>query len=253
MARVFEVHRISWSILGRDNPWWSVLTAEEFRGTDPSAHVKDKFYASGDHDVDPVLELIKKEGVELDFDGAVLDFGCGLGRVSMSLARFFKEVYCVDQSTYHLERAAKETALKDPTRSSKITFVLSDPRLLWSLDGKKFDFLFSHITLQHIIPTVQVIYIQQFCDAMKPGGYIYFQIPYEEWISPFDCTIKLEQHSGMMMYGIRRDEMNNHMRLRGCEFVAEWIGNWGGGPDGRVLYRKTTSKPLPSQQLPPPA
>lgn len=204
VLHVFEAHRIEWNIFGRDDPWWSVDTAVQ-RGSNVPPAVRATFYQSGDEWLSsarsPALPLLQAYG---GLRSNALDFGCGLGRLSLTLAGYFDSVTCVDQSIYHLQRAKKETALHSPQRAAKIRFVLSGPNLLSAVQGNSYDYVLSLIALQHCVTELQVLkcrsrkpvfptrslpcrprqllYVEQLCDVLKLGGLGYIQIPtYSAW------------------------------------------------------------------------
>lgn len=156
VLHVFEAHRIEWNIFGRDDPWWSVDTAVQ-RGSEVPPAVRTRFYESGDEWLSsarsPALPLLQAYGGPRK---NALDFGCGLGRLSLTLAGFFDSVTCVDQSIYHLQRAKKETALHSQQRAKKIQFVLSGPNLLSAVTANSYDYVLSLIALQHCVTELQV-------------------------------------------------------------------------------------------------
>jgi|EP01047_Picozoa_sp_COSAG01_P042885 hypothetical protein len=46
-----------------------------------------------------------------------------------------------------------------------------------ALSGWKFDVVHSVIVLQHMLPPLQQVYLEQMCDALRPGGHGWIQIP----------------------------------------------------------------------------
>ena len=57
----FSAHALEWNLLGRDNPWWSVLTAGKYNRTAGGDGVPqqaiDEFYMSGRKHVEKVRAL----------------------------------------------------------------------------------------------------------------------------------------------------------------------------------------------------
>jgi len=125
------------------------------------------------------LRLLPPKKGELMPLGKVLDFGCGLGRLAFNFLRFATGVTCVDQSPFHLRQAAHEWKLRQEEYGSAgdIDFVLSSPDLLAAVNGRRFDFVHAVIVLQHMVPQLQAVYLEQFCDVLAPGGYGWLQIP----------------------------------------------------------------------------
>jgi SAM-dependent methyltransferase len=169
----------------------------------------------------------------------MMDFGCNLGRLAVFWVKFFDNVTCVDQSFYHLQTAMKETARFAPVRSTRVKYLYSDLNLQDRVQGQKFDFISSFLTLQHIASPMIVIYLEQFCDVLKIGGYAFFQIPIET-TSPnvWNCDESEAENGGIKMYSVAPEEVNRHMTSRGCELVDFWEGDKTGFGDGNWIYKK---------------
>ena len=97
--------------------------------------------------------------------GPVLDLGCGIGRLSVAYARFYRvNVIGVDISPRMLERAEC-----DPLVSYKVC------------DGRTLPWLprlagaFSMLMFQHIPPDAQYFYVKQVADLLEPGAPFHFQ------------------------------------------------------------------------------
>jgi len=117
----------------------------------------------------------------------VLEIGCGTGRITRALARFFGEVYAVDISEEMVRQA--RLALRDypnahifQNNGRDLTVIRRSgiPRILDSLGlgaGLQFDFAFSYIVFQHI-PSYDVIesYVREVHRLLKPGALFKFQV-----------------------------------------------------------------------------
>jgi len=113
----------------------------------------------------------------------VLEIGCGAGRVTRALARFFGEVYAVDISPNMVAQARRALA----SFSDAHIFLnngrdLSVLRRRWwhrfGIGGKlDFDFAFSCLVFQHI-PSRAVIenYIAEVNRLLRPGALFKFQV-----------------------------------------------------------------------------
>jgi 2-polyprenyl-3-methyl-5-hydroxy-6-metoxy-1,4-benzoquinol methylase len=71
--------------VGRDDPFYAVLTHHGFRGGrwDPEA-----FFQTGRDEIKGVMEYVASLPWELS-RGLALDFGCGVGRLTQALAEEF--------------------------------------------------------------------------------------------------------------------------------------------------------------------
>lgn len=164
-----EQQRRDWEELARFNPEWAVLSEPEarFAGWD-----LDDFFRRGSEQVDHTMEVASELRVPQS-PRSVLDFGCGVGRLSRELARRFGRYVGVDISAGMVERAR---ALNG--EFGNCTFLLNErPDLSLFGDGE-FDAVVSFIVLQHI-PDRDLIraYIAEFARVLAPGGLIAFQLP----------------------------------------------------------------------------
>jgi len=113
----------------------------------------------------------------------VLEIGCGAGRVTRALARFFGEVYAVDISR-HMVRLARKAVAEFPgarvfCNNGKD---LSAVRRRWwnrfGIGGElQVDFAFTCLVFQHI-PSRDVIesYVREVHRLLRPGGLFKFQV-----------------------------------------------------------------------------
>lgn len=242
VIHAFESHRIEWSVFGRDDPWWSVLT-DHPKGTELSMDKKSRFYETGRSVVDEHMQKIAAKR-QLHFQNA-LDFGCGLGRISLAVARLFEHVTCVDHSLYHLKKARDETHMQNATLAQKIRFVLSGPRLEEHLQKHSYDLVISFIALQHSVTELQVIYVEQMCDMLGKGGLGYIQIPTylpqnrETHCGHLDRGYQKDFPFGMQMHYTPLDELQFHLRRRRCEMVSSDVCDMtGSGVSSCIFFEK---------------
>jgi SAM-dependent methyltransferase len=172
LQRLFEHVNRSWQHLGETDPYWSVLTAPEYRGKPTAEHIA-RFFASGAAEVERLQKALARSGVVLDGRGTCLEYGCGLGRVTRHLAPYFQRTVGVDISAAHLS-LARELAESDGVRG--IDWMHLDT--LDSLtDLPEVDFIYSVIVLQHNPPPVIERILSAFARILKPRGIAYFQVP----------------------------------------------------------------------------
>jgi ubiquinone/menaquinone biosynthesis C-methylase UbiE len=157
--------RREWEDLAKLDPLWAILTDPEkqFGRWD----IKD-FFASGQDEID---DLMRTCGLTRGSNGKVLDFGCGVGRLSRALGQYFEEVYGVDISEEMVRLASAHTP------SCKFLVNQTDNLRLFQDDF--FDFVYSNIVLQHQRTTGLVrAYIREFIRITRPKGMIVFQLPH---------------------------------------------------------------------------
>ncbi len=102
----------------------------------------------------------------------MLEIGCGVGRMTLMLARIFGQVTAVDVSDEMIERARRNLA-----DFPNVTLVLGDGATLAPLASESIDFAFSFIVFQHI-PSLDVIrsYCREVYRVLRPGSLFKFQV-----------------------------------------------------------------------------
>lgn len=134
-----------WEQLGGADPYFGVLTSEKYNNTNLTDETKVDFFRTGEEYINNVMENIRKYLDVTYTPKKAIDFGCGVGRLVIPLAKVAEHVIGVDVSESMLKEAKKNCE----TRSIKnVSFIKSDDRLS-ALEGK-YDFINSFIVFQHI-------------------------------------------------------------------------------------------------------
>lgn len=171
--RIWQHVRDTWSRLGREDPYFSVVTSEQYRLGKMSPELVERFYDSGQTDIHRVERYLARNGRELPRDGVCVDYGCGLGRVTLWLARHCKRVIAVDVSEAHLQIARRELAARGV---NNVEFRLLRRRDdLSMLRGA--DLFHSVIVLQHNPPPIIADILQFALNGLNKGGAAFFQVP----------------------------------------------------------------------------
>lgn len=155
-----------WQQLGRSNALWAVLSTPEAR--DGSWDVPE-FLATGRIHVEHVRGLLATSGAELG--DHVLDFGCGVGRLTFALAAHAQRVTGIDVASSMIEHAERLNGQPD-----RVRFVHYDGGAL-PFDDDSFDSAVSLIVLQHMPPRTTVPYLIDLLRVVRPGGTLVLQIP----------------------------------------------------------------------------
>lgn len=154
-----------WEHLARTDAYWSVLTDEQFREKNLDADARARFFASGEAAVAHVFDSVRRH-VGPDFAPArALDFGCGVGRILLPIARRCREAVGVDVSDTMLREAGANCRAFG---LANVELVKSDDAL--SAVRGQFDLVHSVIVLQHIPPQRGVGIFKRLVDLIGPGG-----------------------------------------------------------------------------------
>jgi SAM-dependent methyltransferase len=172
-------HEQSWRRYGRDDPYFGVLTEERFRSANMDAATREEFFATGREHVGRILSVIRRH-VTSDMGAAkALDFGCGVGRLLLPLARNFREVCGVDISEDYLAET-RANAAREGVSNLKLVVKLEQ------LAGEKgsYDLLHSCIVFNHIPLAAGRVLLEQMADLTRDGGVLAIQMLHRRHASP---------------------------------------------------------------------
>jgi SAM-dependent methyltransferase len=168
--RKFRSLSKNWEALAEADPLFGVLS-------DPSKqHGRwdtDEFFESGRAHVRKWLDIVASLGVTYGH-GTCLDFGCGVGRLTLPLSEQFDHTIGVDVARSMIAAARRHT----PAGGRCDFRVNRDPDLR-QFQSDAFDLVHSCLVLQHIAPDVSAHYIGEFLRVTRPGGIAMFQVPAE--------------------------------------------------------------------------
>ena|ERR1700693_2717090 len=159
--------RTDWDQRAREN-------ARHYVDTANSDWTDEEFFASGEKTV--AEEILTDLGNicqgKSPGEMRTLEIGCGAGRVTKALARFFGEVHAVDVSG-EMVRLAKQSLKEHP----KAFVYQNNGKDLAVVPDIPFDFAFSSIVFQHI-PSREIIenYVSEVHRLLRPGALFKFQV-----------------------------------------------------------------------------
>jgi SAM-dependent methyltransferase len=163
----------TWRWYGENDPYYGVLTEDSFRGGNLTLERKRAFFESGQKHISDLLRGLEETHMPIKKTKA-LDFGCGVGRLVIPLAREFDAVVGVDVSDGMLKECAKNAA---EMGLENIRLVASDDNLS-ALAGEEFDLVHSFIVLQHIPYERGLVIVGRLLDLVKSGGVACLHVQY---------------------------------------------------------------------------
>ncbi|MGN6519441.1 MAG: class I SAM-dependent methyltransferase, partial [Dokdonella sp.] len=155
-----------WETLGREDPLWAVLSHADKRGRRWDL---DEFLATGRLEVGAQLAMLFARGYPRGRELA-LDFGCGAGRLTRALAAHFGRAVGIDVSSSMVDTARRLNA-----DVANVEFHRNASTRIEGIADASVDFVFSHITLQHIPADLAAGYVEEFFRILAPGGVAAFQ------------------------------------------------------------------------------
>jgi SAM-dependent methyltransferase len=153
----------SWENYGKRDPYYGVLSDNKFRNQNLSESVLAAFMQSGETHIDDAVKFAESNFGPLR-RGRALDFGCGVGRLVLPLARRFSHATGLDISDSMLaetRRNAAQAEVRNITLARGLAELPPDD---------SYDFIHSFIVLQHIPVLRGEEVIAGLLSRLAPGG-----------------------------------------------------------------------------------
>jgi SAM-dependent methyltransferase len=192
--------RQAWERLGSERPFHSVLTEPRYLpGT--FADAEREFWQSGESEATMLAGYLADLGLIKLEDASALEYGCGVGRVTVPLAGYLRNVTACDLSAPHLALARERAALMG--RNNVRLLLLENPI---EAEFAPCDLFYSRIVLQHNPPPIIGHLLRSLIRALNPGGLGIFQVPtygvgysfrvaeYLGSMKSFDTSLNMEMH-----------------------------------------------------------
>lgn len=150
-----------WRKLGRDEPYFGVLSNPRFLRANLTAEALDEFFASGVADIGHYRALMEQKFGAFA-PASALDFGCGVGRLTAALADMTGDAVGIDIAEGMLAEARKRAR----------------PGLAFAqeLPERSFDWIVSIIVFQHIVPERGYDLLRALLARLAPGGGVTIQL-----------------------------------------------------------------------------
>jgi SAM-dependent methyltransferase len=225
--------RQAWTHMGAVRPYHSVLTNPIFLEQNINEAAIKQFWMSGEREAEGIWRILNRYGF-VDFHSKdCIEYGCGMGRVTLPLAKIFSKVTAYDISSTHLS-FAKGRALDGGYRN--IDFHLCDDKLNAEYGGC--DFFYSRIVFQHNPPPLMRELVYLMLQSLRPKGIAIFQLP----TYALDYRFSLDEYLAnqgpldMEMHCLPQEEVFRISAEAGCSVlevredgcvgrVGQWISN----------------------------
>jgi 2-polyprenyl-3-methyl-5-hydroxy-6-metoxy-1,4-benzoquinol methylase len=231
-----------WAELGKEEPYWSVITDERFKRESFAAN-KEAYDRSGQADVARFLAWLERNQIDARRLKHCLELGCGTGRDTQWLALEFESVTACDISVPHLTLARRHLRQQG---CSNVTFHTLRT-LEFAKELKPPDLFFSILVLQHNPPPVMAYILRSILQLLHPGGIAYFQIPTYCLGYRFLVAEYLHASRGahqMEMHVLPQREVYSIAHNTGCRVLEVRRDNYAMDPDrlsDTFLLEKTGS------------
>lgn len=209
-----ETLQQAWDRAAKDDALWAVLS-QGGKHQDPQT-----FFATGVEEIDAVMTDLSNRGIH-PVGRRALDFGCGPGRLSQALVRYFEQVDGIDISAGMIELANRFNLAGERCR-----YHLNTREDLAIFPDASFDFVYSNITLQHMEPMYARRYLTEFFRVLTPEGMAVFQIPGRQtgprrWLKRILPAFLLARYRQARYHGNPNASMHGIPRQDVIRFCAE--------------------------------
>ena len=169
-----------WENLARVDPYWAVATYDQFKGPNLTEEAKRQFFQSGEQFVADIIRVLRERFQAPAHFASALDFGCGVGRLLLPLARRSGSAVGVDVSTTML-KICGDNAREQDVRN--LHLIEGDDAL--SRVTGRFDIVTSYIVLQHVPPARGYKIFNELLRRLNPAGFGFIHLTYA---SVFDSS-----------------------------------------------------------------
>lgn len=155
-----------WEKWGGRDPYFAVLTDDRFRAENLNDESVAEFFESGRAYVEFLLSIVRERFDESFSPRMILDFGCGVGRLTIPFSETGAEVLGIDISNAMIEQAARHAEQRGDSnaRFEHLTRFLDRPR-------QQFDLVNAYITFQHVPSRDGERFLRRLIDSVGEGGF----------------------------------------------------------------------------------
>ena len=164
-------HALSGRVLGREAAVTAMMRADwddraradamYWIATRPEAWSSEEFFRSGEADAQQILT---RAAIPLAPGDAVLDIGCGVGRLLRAMIAGGAVGYGVDVSAEMIERARRHLA------PAEVHLTVSPAHQLSALPARHFRLIYSYVVLQHVPEAAMILTCFEQCAGLLADG-----------------------------------------------------------------------------------
>lgn len=155
-----------WESLAKRDALYAILTDRTRLGRRWNV---TEFMATGEAEIEVVMNHLRRIDCGPNRNGAALDFGCGVGRLTQALAQDFASCVGVDISRQMIQKAEALNFYPH------CRYVTNTQAHLPFADGS-FSFIYSNIVLQHLPQRFSTAYLKEFVRMLAPDGVLVFGV-----------------------------------------------------------------------------
>jgi SAM-dependent methyltransferase len=238
----------AWKQIGRTDPYFGVLTDDRFRNASRAGPERDEFFKSGATHIEHIFTAVR-ELVPGFSPRIAVDFGCGVGRLVLPLARAVPQVVGIDVSPAMLAEARRNCESEGVTN---VTFRESPTELSGPVDFVHSFIVFQHIPVKRCLALAKVL-----LDHLTEGGVgaLHFTYANSEsrlrgiaqkmyrWVPGAYAATNLllgrsNRHPLMQMNAYSLNGLLTLLQKHGCHRVHAYFSDHGGTLGAMLIFQK---------------
>jgi len=162
----------AWESFAEREPFFAALPRDEYRRANLTPEGEAACFASGEAEIDRLLRAIAPLAPSFAPVSA-LDYGCGIGRLTIPLAQRIRHVTAVDVSPTLLAHAGRESARRGVDH---ITFLAP---AAFERTAARVDLIVCHRALWRLSAARGLALVDDLVSRLAPGGLAVFTFPYK--------------------------------------------------------------------------
>lgn len=228
LADCIKIVKRTWLKLGITKPHFSVLTETKYLPNRLNSQNVKTFYESGEAESKEIISILSNFNFNNLNSKSCVEFGCGVGRVTLSLAKVFRNVTAYDISENHIQIAKN---MAETVKLSNIGFRICADNIIEPIE--KCDFYYSKIVFQHNPPPIIYLLIRNALISLNPDGIAIFQVPVYAVGYNFSLIewINTEHLLDMQMHCLPQDAIFSLINDENCRLLQVREDNATGAPD----------------------
>jgi SAM-dependent methyltransferase len=157
-----------WQVIGEHQPFFGVLSNEQYLAQNLTPEAIDQFFATGRADIEHAVGTLNRLAGGSFAPKTALDFGSGVGRLAFAMAAYAHHVIGVDVSDGMRAMAEQQVARRGITN---VEFAAAIPEI-------QVDWVNSLIVFQHIPPARGHELFERLVTMLAPNGFLSLQLTF---------------------------------------------------------------------------